>query len=284
MQTIPSLVSPWTRIVEYPGHHLNDFCLFRGQDDRWHAIGIMGTGTWASETSLFHCSSTNLLGPYEHHPPLLTELEQGPTTNDAPQKHAPYVVWREGRYYMFFRRPFGTNLLVTSPDAFSWSKVPELVFEEHDARDSCIQRFGGIYHHYYCQWQEIDEASRSCILLRKSRDLRQWSDARPVFVDTTHESGHSRLESPFVVNASGAYWLFVRNRLLDATITTQVYSSHAPDAFRQINPVCLDHVHAPELVQAGGHWYIARVSGPPELYPTEAPSVGWVDIAKIAFD
>ena len=196
--TYPKLTSSWTRIIEYPDNHLNDFCLFKGPDDRWHAVGIMGTGTWASETSLFHCSSADLHGPYLKHPPLLEVLSQGNTGNAAPQKHAPFVVARRDGCHMFFRRPPGTNLRVTSRDALQWSADPIVVFEENDARDACIQDFGGIYHWYYCQWMEVEGKGRSCIMLRRSADLAQWGDAVAVHVDTSREVKHSRLESPFV--------------------------------------------------------------------------------------
>ena len=171
------LISPWTRLIEYSENHLNDFCLFRGLDDRWHCIGIMGTGTWASETSLFHCSSPDLYGPYEYHPPLLSDLAQGATSNVAPQKHAPFVVIKDSTYYMFFRRPPGTNLLVNSPDTFHWSKEPVVVFEENDARDACIQKWDGIYYWYYCEWRIADGKGRSCIMLRRSADLERWNKA-----------------------------------------------------------------------------------------------------------
>lgn len=140
----PVIDSPWKRVVEYPGHHLNDFCWFRGLDRRWHAIGILGTGTWASETSLFHCSCPDLSGRYEIHDPLFVTLEQGATTNAAPQKHAPFLVVDGGSHHIFFRRPWGTNLHLASPDVFHWPAKPDVVFEERDARDACIQRFGNL--------------------------------------------------------------------------------------------------------------------------------------------
>lgn len=33
----PTIASGWFRIVSYPQHHLNDFCLFRDQRGTWHA-------------------------------------------------------------------------------------------------------------------------------------------------------------------------------------------------------------------------------------------------------
>lgn len=282
---IPRIESSWTRIITYPDNHLNDFCLFKAPGGRWHCIGIIGTGTWDSETSFFHCSSDNLFGPYEKHDVLLTELDQGPTTNSAPQKHAPFIVVQNDMFYMFFRRPGGTNLLLKSTDCFHWPKVPTVVFEENDARDTCIQKFAGVFHWYYCQWRQINGKGRSCIRLRRSRDLENWSSSIDVHVDESREVGHSHLESPFVVCAANKYWLFVRDRSLDERCVTTVFRSDSPVCFRSGVRTWdgeLEGIHAPELVEDAGNWHIARVSGPPGL-PAAPKHGGWIEIARISF-
>lgn len=70
----PQTISDWFRIVEYPSQHLNDFCLFRDRQGAWHAIGIMGAGTWASEASLFHSTGRNLRERFENRPPLFEAM------------------------------------------------------------------------------------------------------------------------------------------------------------------------------------------------------------------
>lgn len=283
----PVIVSPWTRAIAYPSNHLNDFCIFNGPDNRWHAIGIMGTGTWASETSLFHCSSDVPYGPYSIHPPLLTRLAQGNTPNAAPQKHAPFVVVKDGVCHMFFRRPPGTNLLVTSLDTFRWTDDPVIIFEENDARDACIQEFDGVWHWYYCQWIEVNGKKRSCILLRRSTNLKEWDAPVVVHCDTSREVRHSHLESPFVVHAAGYYWLFVRNRTMDERCVTTVFRSDCPVRFawgERAWDTELPGIHAPELFFHRERWYIARVSGPPDNLPCAPRSGGWVEIAEITFD
>jgi hypothetical protein len=282
----PVISSGWRRIIEYPDNHLNDFCLFRGYDRRWHCIGIMGTGKWISETSLFHSSCSELLGHYENHEPLLYDLKEGPTTNTAPQKHAPYVVLKDNLYYLFFRRPQGTNLLLRSDNLFKWPARPEVVFEEKDARDACIQKFGETYYWYFCQWADVDGCGRSCIRLRRSRDLEKWSSPVSVHVDTSRKVGHSHLESPFVIETSGEYWLFVRDRSMDDRCVTTVFNSGRPDLFRSGKHAWnfeLPGIHAPELVNTDGNWYIARVSGPPDSLPCAPRRGGWIEIAKIDF-
>jgi len=187
---------------------------------------------------------------------------------------------------MFFRRPPGTNLVVTSHDTMQWPDVPAFVFEENDARDACIQEFDGTYHWYYCQWRSVEAAGRSCVMLRRSADLVRWDDPVVVHVDTSRDVTHSHLESPFVVRAAGAYWLFVRNRALDERCVTTVFRSGSPDRFASGGGAWdaeLEGVHAPELVNVDGAWYIARVSGPPDHLSCAPRRGGWIDVASITF-
>ncbi len=282
----PRIAAPWMRVIEYPENHLNDFCLFRALDGRWHAIGIMGTGTWASETSLFHASASTLYGPYERHPALLPDPPRDGLANAAPQKHAPFVVVKDGLYHLFLRRPLGTNLLFRSRDLFHWPDPPMLVFEERDARDACIQLFDGLYHWYYGQWREVDGIGRSCILLRRSRDLLHWSDPVVAHVDTSRPVRHSHLESPFVIHAAGTWWLFVRDRAQDDRCLTTLFRSDTPERFPsgvRAWQAELENVHAPELVEDGGRWHIARVSGPLDAFPCAPSNGGWIEIAPIHF-
>jgi hypothetical protein len=283
---IPVVASGWTRVVEYPANHLNDFCLFRGVDERWHAIGIMGTGTWASETSLFHCSSPDLLGQYAIHEPLFVYLEQGPTTNAAPQKHAPFVVVADGLHHIYIRRPWGTNLHLVSPDVFHWPATPEVVFEERDARDACVQRFGGVWHWYYVQRRQVAGCERSCVMLRTSADLRTWSSGRPALVDESREVKHCKLESPFVIEHAGRYWLFVRDRHREDPshpAPVAVFVSSEPDHFATFATEFPD-MQAPELLEHDGRWYVVRVSGVSHAcVHTDRDQRGWLEIAEIAF-
>lgn len=278
---------PWKRIIHDPKHHFNDFCLFHALDGRWHCIGIQGNGTWASETGFFHASSDELYGEYSLHKPLLCDLEFGETANYAPQKHAPFVIERDSVYHLYFRQPNGTNLLLKSRDLFHWPRTPKVLFEENDARDVCIQKFGDAYHYYYCQWLEVDGTDRACILLRRSDDLEDWSDATTVHVDTSVESEHAHLESPFVIRHGNEYLLFVRNRLLDEKCVTTVFTSRTPDSFAsgvRAWDFELENIHAPEIVEHNGKFYIARVSGPPDHLPGAPKRGGYVELAELVLE
>ena len=280
----PLIRGPWFRIADYPENHLNDFCLFRDRDGRWHLIGIMGTGTWKSEQSLFHCSGSALRSRFTIHPPILTE---SPAPGLPPQKHAPFVVWHAGFYHLFYRRPPGTNLVVRSKRLDQWPGLGVELFAEEDARDVCVMRLDGVLHMYYCQSAEIEGVRRSCILLRRSVDPRAWSEATVVHVDTAKQAKHSYLESPFVVPRPEGYYLFIRHRHMNERTTTVVLFSHRPDKFPSGDRAWfaeLDHVHAPEIVTDRGRYYIARVSGPPHANKNAPRKGGWIEVAELVFE
>jgi len=280
---VPRIASPWQRIVYYPRHHLNDFCLFRDADQRWHALGIKGSGTWASEQSLFHAVGNTLEEPFENLPDVL--VDRAPE-GVAPQKHAPFVVLAEGTYHLFYRRPNGTILVLRSDDPFQWSGLGDPVFECRDARDLCILRPGDVYFMYYCQSKIVDGIPRSTILLRKSPDLYTWSEPTLAHVDTIKPADHSYLESPFVIARPEGYYLFARHRLFDDRRVTSVYFSADPERFPSGERAWfaeLEGVHAPEILVDDEQYYIARVTGPAHAGRGGRPDRGSIDIARLSF-
>ncbi len=265
---IPEIASEWVRIVEYPEHHLNDFCLFRDLAGAWHAVGILGTGTWKSEQSLFHSTGASLSERFENLPPLFTHLPawvgSRRSWNRAPQKHAPHVIVHEGTYHLFYRRPPGTILVVRSTDPRTWPDEAELVFEDRDARDVCVVRDGPAFLLYYCQAADLGGIMRSSILLRRSVDLRSWSEPVVVHFDTTGKTAHSKLESPFVVRRPEGYYLFLRYRFAGDRELTTVYLSTRPNRFpsgRRAYFTAIEGAHAAEIVEHDGEYWIARTSG-----------------------
>ena len=286
----PRVTLPWTRIVEYPTR-LNDFCLFRDRQDMWHCIGIIGD-SWEAEQSFFHSTGSSLAERFINRLPLMTAmpdwLGDRRSDNRRPQKHAPCVIFHEGLYHMFYRRPWGTILVARSPDPLRWPDEVELVFEAGDARDVCIlPTIGGLFHMYYCQSAAVEGHTRrlSDILLRTSPDLRSWSDARIAHYDS-RPADHSKLESPFVLSRSEGFYLFARDRYVTDRCLTRMYFSTDPARFPSGERAWfgqLEDVHAPELVQAGGQHYIARVSGPSHANPNSPVRGGWIEVARLDF-
>ncbi len=279
----PVIASPWYRLIDDPDHHLNDFCVFQAADGQWHALGIMGTGTWQSERSLFHWTGVDLRSPFVMRSPILQETPARPA---APQKHAPFVVCRDGIYHLFYRRPPGTILHLQSAHPDEWIGLGETVFAENDARDVCIVSVDNVYHMYYCQLAPVDGLERSCILLRRSRDLINWEDATIVHVDTARPATHSYLESPFVVQRPEGFYLFIRHRRQGDGTLTVVLCSQRPDRFpsgREQWFAALPDVHAPEIVIDDGRYYLFRVSGARHASPTAPEKSGWLEVAELVF-
>ncbi len=280
---IPRVDSAWKRIVYYPHHHLNDFCLFRDAEGCWHAMGIKGTGTWASEQTLFHAVGNRINEPFETLPDILT---QTPPEGVPSQKHAPFVVRAGDVYHLFYRRPNGTILVLRSEDPYEWHGLGELVFECRDARDLCIVQEGGLYLMYYCQSVIVEGTPRSAIMLRRSSDLYAWSQPKIVHVDTIRPAEHTYLESPYIVAQPEGYYLFCRHRLMDARRVTTVLYSSDPECFPSGDRAWiteLEGIHAPEIVCDASEYWIARVSGPEHSGPGGRPDHGSVDIARLVF-
>jgi hypothetical protein len=207
--------------------------------------------------------------------------------NNRPQKHAPFVVFHQGLYHLFYRRPPGTILVARSRDPFHWPDEVELVFEAGDARDVCIVPIESRFHMYYCQSAAVEGHAQplSCILLRTSADLRNWSEAAIVHYDN-RPANHSKLESPFVLPRPEGYYLFARDRYVTDRCLARVYFSKDARQFPSGERAWfgeLEDVHAPEIVQVGKQDYIARVSGPGHANPNSPARGGWIEVARLDF-
>lgn len=95
------------------------------------------------------------------------------------------------------------------------------------------------------------------------------------------------MESPFVVQRPEGYYLFVRNRMFDYPSLTTVYFSDTPRRFPSGTRAwfaALQNVHAPEIVEEAGRYFIARVSGPRHANrQASAQGGGWIEVAELAF-
>ena len=171
-------------------------------------------------------------------------------------------------------------------DPYDWPTTPQVVFEERDARDACLQQFGGVWHWYYVQRFCVEGVERSCVMLRTGRDLAVWSAGAPVFVDRSRSVQHSRLESPFVMAWGGRYWLLVRDRNREGPgypAPATLWVSTRPDHFEWAEaPVTVfSDLQAPEFVEHEGRLYVARVSGVSHACGHRHDTCGWLEIAPV---
>lgn len=248
-------------------------------------MGIMGTGTLDSERSLFHSTGKDLLDRFENREPI---LQEDPGASLSPRKHAPGVIYHDGSYHLFYRRPSGTIMRLVSKDPYRWAGLGTTVFSERDARDVCIRKYRDTFYMYYCQFITRENIGRSAILLRKSSDLMNWSNATVVHYDTERPCTHSYLESPSVLRREEGYYLFIRNRNYDKEVKTVVLFSKNPEDFPSGERKWfaeLQPVHAAEIIAVGEEVFIARVSAPSKRVNYLAPDKGgWVEIARLRFE
>lgn len=282
----PIIKSDFKRIIQYSGNHLQDFCLFKALDQTWHAFGIFGNGSIESEISFFHNSSSSLYGEYKKHNLILTNTETGNTQNRAPHKYAPFVMEKDGVYFLFYTRPNGTNMYVKSPDLYEWSNKPEIIFEQGNARDMCIQKIQDFYYCYYCDTYVSNGKKCGAVFLRKSKDLERWGASILVHNSNVEDM---LIESPFVIEHENIFYLFVCNRTVERKrkqCVNYIYCSESPESFKsgfENYNFEMKDVFAVEIVKKQDEFHIAKVSGKYDRVAYAPPQGGWIDIAELTF-
>jgi hypothetical protein len=249
----------------------NDHSFVRDREGVWHGFGIISPacpglheGAWMSFHITSPPSSTGVqLGePWTEHPKVLTPADR---SEERKELYAPYVVERDGRYYMFYG-PHEMRLAV-SDDLFHWELQGPQFAQDGVTRDPCVVRIDGVYHMVYTAGQSV--------FLRTSRDLLEWTDP-PKEVYRMDRDGLP--ESPVLVERDGEFYLFWC--IYDGTNTaydnrTFVFRSHTPDDFTRADPLPMLLAHCPELIEDDtGQWYISSA---------EWPARG-ISLARLAWD
>lgn len=262
----------------------NDHCFVKGKDGLWHIFGITHPYTdpklgniHQGEYASFHAISSvkNFKESIEehHYKDLAKILTPKERPGEIPANHAPYIVEKEGLYYMVYGH--SPIRLATSPDLFNWTPRGTLFVEEEGARDPNLILYKGTYYMTYC--------SEKCVRMRTSKDLIQWSEASIVLSTNGFDP-----ESPSIIFHNNTFYLFVcswekgqwdRVSLMGAyTHNAHVYASDditdfGTDDEKQITIL---KSHAPEIFQGeDGQWYISSV-----VYPDMGVSIDkleWVD-------
>jgi beta-fructofuranosidase len=244
----------------------NDHCFVKDGDGRWHAFGITHPRTsldrvHAGENQSFHAiaprgSLKKVLraGAWEDLPKVLPPDER---PGEPRANHAPYIVRRNGLYYMFY----GPTPLryATSRDLHEWTPGGEVV-NAPSGRDPNVLLWNGVYHILVC--------GRNEVLLAKSDDLLRCGKHRSILkmpdgVDP---------ESPSLIRCDDTFYLFVcgwngiwdRKDLQGAyQHVTYVYQSDDPLRFDASTEVTRLNAHAPEIFQdEEGDWYVSSAEWP----------------------
>ncbi|MFH8435859.1 family 43 glycosylhydrolase [Streptomyces sp. NPDC018007] len=239
--------------------YLNDHTLIRA-DGRWHLFGIVGDSVApgqvpdsSAETSFVHASAPHPYGPWTSHADALTVA---PAYHGEQHLWAPHVIEADGRYWMFYAAGGAAGAainLATSPDLFTWTRVPSgPLFRGRAARDPMVVRIGAEWVMYYTELAASD--GRHLVCYRRSDDLLHWGEPGIAYADpSTAASGVSVTESPFVTAKDGWYYLFIGPR--GGYTGTDVLVSRDP--FRFGLDGYAGHVagHAVEPVADGDRWY-----------------------------
>ncbi|WP_030721507.1 family 43 glycosylhydrolase [Streptomyces sp. NRRL S-237] len=255
---------PFTHVHDpsVPGRrrYLNDHTLIKA-NGRWHLFSIVGdsapTGESpdsGAEVSFAHASAPDPYGPWIPHADALTV-----DRSYFGEEHlwAPHVIEAGGSFWMFYAaggRDGAAINLATSPDLFTWTRVPSgPLFRGIAARDPMVLRIGGEWVMYYTELSAPQ--GRHIVAVRRSTDLRNWSPPRTAFVDASTETTLSVTESPCVVERDGWYHLFIGPR--GGYEGTDVFASRNP--FRFDLDGYAGHVagHAVEVIADGPRWHVS---------------------------
>lgn len=263
----------------------NDHTFIKGEDGSWHIFGITHPYTdpkkgniHQGEFASFHAISSvkNFKKSIEknHYKDLAKILPPSERPGEITANHAPYIVKKEGLYYMVYGH--SPIRLATSSDLFKWTPRGTLFEEEKGARDPSLIFYNGIYYMTYC--------SEKCVRMRTSKDLIKWSEAKTILITNEFDP-----ESPSVIFHNNTFYLFVCSwkkgqwngiDLMGAyTHEALVYAStditdFGIDKEKQITTL---NAHAPEVFQGeDGQWYISSV-----VYPDMGVSIDnleWIEI------
>lgn len=258
-----------TRLEEDSTWYTNDHCFAKGKDGKWHAYGIIGhkpTNPWIGETRFFHASSAKLANQkWEDHPYAL-EAKKGVER----VLWAPTIIEEKGINYMFYNIgnmqenaphdcSWGQLCMAYSKDMFQWNRheLNPLFSDMGQARDSYVIKHKGKFYYYYTRtYSEVD--LRSCVAVRTSDNLLEWSG--PQIVHTQPLSNHygGDAESPYVIYKDGIFYLFICRANTDYN-RTDVYWSQSPFNFPIQNLLCTLPVHAAEIIYDKDEgWFISN--------------------------
>jgi sucrose-6-phosphate hydrolase SacC (GH32 family) len=242
--------------------YINDHTFIRARDGQWHLFGITHREpAKAMEERFFaHATAPDLFGPWTkqssvlHFDPALGETVVW----------APYVLFHEGRYYMFYCGGGKDHAkyhihLATSADLFRWTRHPAnpMVVDGFDARDPMVlKQDDGQWILYYAA-TSTPQGGNHTVKAAFSHDLIHWSQQTEVFRDAETGTYGGPTESPFVVKRNGKYYLFVcTNRGYNETA---VYESDTPLRWDAGKLVGRFPAHAAEVIQTpDGKWYVSR--------------------------
>jgi len=267
----------------YEKWNINDFCVLKARDGKWHVFGIIHPEppdfydsfnfddmyVHEAENQLFHISFDTIEGLLngekvtEHDIVMYPQMRPG----EPEECWAPAVI-DDGKQYRMFYTPY-TMRTAVSDDLFNW-KATGSVFDDNmtASRDPFIYKEDNIYYMIYNYDEEL--------YVRQSEDLVNWSE-KELFYKNTFAFGSQKLymdvtaknvstESPCFFKRGD--WYYLMWCIFDSTNggydnRTLVYASKNIKGFVEgLTPIAMLHGHAPEIICENGKYYIFSVFQP----------------------
>jgi arabinan endo-1,5-alpha-L-arabinosidase len=250
-------------VGEKSAWYINDHCVLRGNDGKWHMFGITHEEPLnpVDEKILAHATAAKLTQiPWEKHPPAIVADKE-----NWGEYHlwAPHVQYHEGVYYMYVcvggerNSEYKTHLL-TSPDLWEWKRHSEnpVIVDGYDARDPHVVKVENQWVMYYTATSNPDGGNH-IVACQTSNDLIKWSNRQIVFMDEEKGTWGGSTESPFIVNRGGFFYLFIcNNDRRRGYSATDVFKSDDPFHWEKNQRIATIPGHAAEIIQdLDGKWY-----------------------------
>jgi hypothetical protein len=239
--------------------YYNDHTLVRDVvTGTWHVFAITHAepANPLDEKNFGHATAPSPTGPWTKRPFALT------ADPAAGESHiwAPYVLYDNGLYYMFYAAGTPDHAayrmhLATSTDLTTWTRSPAnpLFTDGFDARDPMVTRVGPQWVMYYTA-NSTPQGGNHQVAYRTSGDLVHWSAKRVAFEHPAAGTSGGPTESPFVVFRGG--WWYLSVCCDQGYQDTRVYRSLDPFHFSVNDLAGRVDAHAAEIVTepSGATW------------------------------
>lgn len=247
-----------------PRFALNDHCFVQAADKQWHMFGIVFTepGTPSIDGRSFaHATAPSLLGPWQ---PVKATLQIDERAGET-RLWAPHVVAHGNRWWMYYHaggRDQRRSLLhaATSRDLSTWQRAKKnpMVVDGFQARDPFLLKGADGWRMYYTATFP-SAGGHHTVVVRKSKDLINWSEPHHAYRDARTGTDYGPTESPFVVVRGRYAYLFVGSSVSGEYDRTRVFRSRDLDNWVPTDLVTTLRVHGAEVAQDGqGRWFASH--------------------------
>ncbi len=278
---IPWISGAFKHVLDPPGMksdparrpwYINDHCFYVEENGTIHWFGI--TNPYPKGTDYYAPGTHQHIGhAVAHHPfgPWTEQRDALCTVGTGKNIGACWVARSSDHYVMIYGYNKGFQI-ATSQDLYTWQerKTDDRISLGQGTRDPCVLNMPDGFSLLYAA---AGYEGHGAVRLARSRDLVRWETLKPALVSDV-EGDWGPLESPFVYQHKGIYYLFV-NHSHHQYQETLVFVSDSPYAFDWNKPLCTLFTHAAEIFEWKGKTYISHCGiedrhwGRPGLYLAE---------------